>query len=169
MWRLSDTKVRSVSTLSLFLVPNNSEIITSQSLVRPLTRSEYAPPLWHRGEGHIHRWERGWESPNSDEGTYTVVLYMYFLTPTKIVAVWASIAGFWILAKMTVKSDKNLPNRSQFRLCTWKPCQLSCTDFDFELKIKIVRQFSDKGGGEGKRATSTGHSQFFRILAFYVV
>ncbi len=33
------------------------------------------------GEGHTRWRERGWESPNSDEGTYTVVLfiYMYFL------------------------------------------------------------------------------------------
>jgi hypothetical protein len=33
------------------------------------------PPRWFRGEGHIRWRERGWESPNSDEGTYTVVLY----------------------------------------------------------------------------------------------
>jgi hypothetical protein len=40
-----------------------------------------APSLWFRGEGHTHWRERGWESPNSDEGTYTVVLYicLYFV------------------------------------------------------------------------------------------
>ncbi len=40
-----------------------------------------ACPPWFRGEGHTRWRERGWESPNSDEGTYTVVLfiYMYFL------------------------------------------------------------------------------------------
>ncbi len=39
------------------------------------------PPLWFRGERHIRRRERGWKSPNSNEGTYTVVLsiYMYFV------------------------------------------------------------------------------------------
>jgi len=29
------------------------------------------------GEGHTRWRERGWESPNSDEGTYTVVLFIY--------------------------------------------------------------------------------------------
>ncbi len=32
-----------------------------------------SPRFW--GEGHTR--ERGWESPNSDEGTYTVVLFIY--------------------------------------------------------------------------------------------
>ncbi len=42
------------------------------------TRRRVCPtPLWFRGEGHTHLLERGWGSPNSDEGTYTVVLYIY--------------------------------------------------------------------------------------------
>ncbi len=38
-------------------------------------------PNWFRGEGHTRWQERGWESPNSGEGTYTMVLfiYMYFV------------------------------------------------------------------------------------------
>ncbi len=32
------------------------------------------PPLWFRGEGHT-----GWETPNSNEGTYTMVLYIHVL------------------------------------------------------------------------------------------
>ncbi len=32
------------------------------------------PPLRFRGEAHTRWRERGWERPNSDEGTYTVVL-----------------------------------------------------------------------------------------------
>jgi hypothetical protein len=34
------------------------------------------PPLWfcRRREGHTRWRERGWESPNSNEGTYTVVI-----------------------------------------------------------------------------------------------
>jgi hypothetical protein len=35
--------------------------------------------LWFRGEGHTRWRERGWESLNSDEGTYTVVLDMCVL------------------------------------------------------------------------------------------
>ncbi len=50
---------------------------------QPLTHRRVWPPytLWFRGEGHTRWRERGWESPNSDEGTYTVVLfiYMYFV------------------------------------------------------------------------------------------
>jgi hypothetical protein len=36
------------------------------------------------GEGHTRWRERGWESPNSDEGTYTVVLCIctYFVVTT---------------------------------------------------------------------------------------
>jgi hypothetical protein len=39
------------------------------------------PPLWFWGEGHTRWRERGWESPNSNVWTYTVVLYkfMYFV------------------------------------------------------------------------------------------
>jgi hypothetical protein len=37
-------------------------------------------PLVRRG-GHTRLWERGWGSPNSDKGTYTVALciYKYFV------------------------------------------------------------------------------------------
>ncbi len=48
----------------------------------PSPAGEYAPPpLVYRGKGHTRWRERGWESPNSDEGTYTGVLciYMYFV------------------------------------------------------------------------------------------
>jgi hypothetical protein len=34
-------------------------------------------PLWFRGEGRTRWRERGWESPNSDVGTYTVVLFIH--------------------------------------------------------------------------------------------
>jgi hypothetical protein len=37
-------------------------------------------PLWFRGKGHTRLRERKWESPNSDDGTYTVVLYTYKCT-----------------------------------------------------------------------------------------
>ncbi len=45
-------------------------------LPQPLTRRRECPP-WLWGEGHT-RWRgRSCESPNSDEGTYTVVLFIY--------------------------------------------------------------------------------------------
>jgi hypothetical protein len=31
------------------------------------------------GEGHTRRRERGWESPNSDKGTYFVVLFILYI------------------------------------------------------------------------------------------
>ncbi len=44
----------------------------------PHPQASVPPPLlWFRGEGHTRWRERGWESPNSDEGTYTVVLFIY--------------------------------------------------------------------------------------------
>jgi hypothetical protein len=50
----------------------------------PSPAGENAPPPLVSGGGAagLTRWrEKGWESPNSDEGTYTVVLckYMYFV------------------------------------------------------------------------------------------
>jgi hypothetical protein len=36
-----------------------------------------SPQTLTRGKGHIRWRERGWESPISDEGTYTVVLFIY--------------------------------------------------------------------------------------------
>ncbi len=35
------------------------------------------PPPRFWGKGHTRWWERGWESPSSGEGTYTVVLFKY--------------------------------------------------------------------------------------------
>ncbi len=42
------------------------------------------------GEGHTRWRERGWESPNSDDGTYTVVLfvYTYFVMGTLTGKLW---------------------------------------------------------------------------------
>ncbi len=52
---------------------------------QPLTsRRVYPPPPGSGGEGHTRWRERGWESPNADEGTYTVVLlYIYVLRGLK--------------------------------------------------------------------------------------
>ncbi len=44
----------------------------------PSPAGECAPlPPGSRGVGHTRWREKGWESPNSDEGTYTVVLFIY--------------------------------------------------------------------------------------------
>jgi hypothetical protein len=53
-------------------------------LPQPLTRRRVCPPPRFWGEGHTRWRERGWEIPNSDEGTYTVG---YFVLP--------SILDFW--------------------------------------------------------------------------
>jgi hypothetical protein len=43
----------------------------------PSPAGECAPPPRFWGEGHTRWRERGWEIPNSVEGTYTVVLFIY--------------------------------------------------------------------------------------------
>ncbi len=43
----------------------------------PLAAGECAPHPLVRGGGHTCLLERGWWSPNSDEGIYTVVIYIY--------------------------------------------------------------------------------------------
>ena len=43
----------------------------------PLAGGECAPPPCGPGGGHTCLRLKGWGSPNSNEGTYTVVLYIY--------------------------------------------------------------------------------------------
>jgi hypothetical protein len=43
----------------------------------PLAAGECAPPPYGRGGGQTRLRLKGWGSPNSNEGTYTVVLYIY--------------------------------------------------------------------------------------------
>ncbi len=43
----------------------------------PLAAGECAPPPFGTGGGHTRLRLKGWGSPNSDEWTYTVVLYIY--------------------------------------------------------------------------------------------
>jgi hypothetical protein len=49
-----------------------------------ILHSSMPPNPLVQGEGHTRWRERGWESPNSDEGTYSVVLFicMYFVSKT---------------------------------------------------------------------------------------
>ncbi len=42
----------------------------------PVAAGKCAPPPFGPGGGHTRLRERGWGSPNSDERTYTVVLYI---------------------------------------------------------------------------------------------
>jgi hypothetical protein len=47
-------------------------------LPQPLTRRRVCTlPFGSGGEGHTRWQERGWESPYSNDGTYTVVLFIY--------------------------------------------------------------------------------------------
>jgi hypothetical protein len=47
----------------------------------PFAAGECAPPPFGTGGGHTRLRLKGWGSPNSNEGTYTVVLYIckYFV------------------------------------------------------------------------------------------
>ncbi len=53
-------------------------LLQSSEMGLPHPFSRRPPPtLWSGGGGHTRLRERGWESPNADEGTDTVVLYIY--------------------------------------------------------------------------------------------
>jgi hypothetical protein len=54
----------------------------------PLAAGECAPQPLVRGGGHTRLRERGWGSHNSDEGTYTVVLYNIYIS-----TLWARLTG----------------------------------------------------------------------------
>ncbi len=74
----------------------------------PYRQASVPPSLWFRGEGHTHWWEGGGIVPNSDEGTYTVVLckYMYFV---------ACAFGLWRKWKMkSWKCDQDDPILSKW-------------------------------------------------------
>ncbi len=43
------------------------------------------------GEGYVRWRERGWESPNSDEGTYTVVLFLYTYIVRDSILAWSEM------------------------------------------------------------------------------
>ncbi len=67
-------KPQSRQSAKLFL--QSSEL----GLPQPLThRRVLPPPLWLRGEGHTRWRERGRESPNSNEGTYTTLWYSVYI------------------------------------------------------------------------------------------
>ncbi len=63
----------------------NFSLVVGIGIPPPPHPQECAPPLVGVGGGgeHTRLQERGWGSPNSNERTYTVVLYkcMYFVAP----------------------------------------------------------------------------------------
>ncbi len=61
-----------------------SQVVGIGTPPTPLPQPSVPPGFW--GERHTRWRARGWESPNSDEGTYTVVLfiYMYFVHVAKL-------------------------------------------------------------------------------------
>ncbi len=81
------------------------------------------PPFW--GEGHTLWQERGWESPNSDEGTYNVVIFIYTnLVPTNetvVRRIWKSSLNKRYLRQISrLKTTIESWNRGHvFRLGFW--------------------------------------------------
>ncbi len=88
-------------------------------LPNPSPAGECAPPPRFWGKGHTRWWERGWESPSSDEGTYTVVLliYTYFVHLANSKSADAGITflkafGIHVLLKPRLKAKCSaVPNR----------------------------------------------------------
>jgi hypothetical protein len=66
---------------TLPLAAKHRETVVGLGLPQPLTRRRVYPPpprFWGEGaEGHTRWRERGWESHNSDEGTYAVHVVLF--------------------------------------------------------------------------------------------
>ncbi len=60
----------------------------------PYPQASVLPPPVSGGRGSLAVREREWESPNSDEGTYTVVLFIYTYF------VGERVKQFWVLTKI---------------------------------------------------------------------
>ncbi len=77
----------------------------------PLAAGECAPHPLVRGGGHTRLRLKGWGSPNSNEGTYTVVLYIYkyFVMTPKGVRSVLSLYPKLHTANFTIK----LPQRTR--------------------------------------------------------
>jgi hypothetical protein len=75
---IGQPKPQSRQSAMLFL--QSSEL----GLPQPLNPWGVCPSPRFGGEGHTRWRERGWESPNSDEGTHTVILFIftYFVAQT---------------------------------------------------------------------------------------
>jgi hypothetical protein len=54
-----------------------SPVVGIGTSLPPHPQASVPPPFGSGGEGHTRLRERGWGSPNSNEGTYTVVLKVY--------------------------------------------------------------------------------------------
>ncbi len=85
IWRLSQSGRywKIIPLFDLYFTPppqsrQSAKLVLQSSelgLPQPFTRRPVCPPpFWFRWEGHTRWRERGWESANSDEGTYTVVV-----------------------------------------------------------------------------------------------
>ncbi len=75
----------------------------------PSPAGECAFPLWFWGEGHTRWRERGWESPNSHEGTYTVVLYIWTLWVQQRNCILCIMSVTVPRVTYVIKSPPNLP------------------------------------------------------------
>ncbi len=104
-----------------------------------LQSSELGPhPPLIRGKGHTRWGERGWESPNSDEGTYTVVLYinicMYFVAHP----IWMTIKGLPIVE---IKNHVEFINcRARQAEIVFKKQSHSIASFSTEYSCSVVLQ-----------------------------
>jgi hypothetical protein len=73
------------------------------------------PPPQFWGEGQTRWQERGWESPNSDEGTYTAVLFIY--TYFVFLIILAKKTTFLNPPFFLQSSESELPVCSPYSVC----------------------------------------------------
>ncbi len=95
----------------------------------PHPRASVAPPPLVPGGGEARLRERGWESPNSDEETYTAVLfiYMYFVAATVPSSIHRLIRGrllvrmkYFSCPRVGILENKRCRPRQIFFPSPWK-------------------------------------------------
>jgi hypothetical protein len=105
----------------------------------PSPAGECAPTLWVRGKGHTRWRERGRESPNSEERTYTLVLYIWVYFAAGV------IMPLKVSKSLTLKVSSFSPSETQQResfhyWCGNFSLLRGCSDFriyDVQLFCKL--------------------------------
>jgi len=85
----------------------------------PAPTGECEPP-WFWGEEHTRWRQRGWESPNFEEGTYTVVLFIYMSFMVCRMEVSRRVWACPTLSSLTaLRQEITAPQTETTALCVW--------------------------------------------------
>ncbi len=115
-------------------------------------------PLWFRGVGYTRLRERGWGGPNSDAGTYTVVLYAYMCFVPCTIALQTFPASdvacnYALIHKCCIPGIpgvKILLDKLRFKLITLRTLPYFQTSFIFPFELINISQLSKGSGGASR-------------------